>query len=176
MRCARSTRGPTGPIPAEQAQDIWEFQPTAGFTPAIVSSAMRQAKWAISWVGSIETSAIGGWQTAMCTFNRLAANAGRDICVEADATTKSCNADAQPATTFAAGWNIVCRPTSGFWRSVRSISLHERPLELAHLRDRRRPRWGRSGHTIEPTGALRVVVEKQIFPRAHVGESVTPGV
>src|SRR4029077_968198 len=108
-------------------------------TRAIVSSVTRLGKWAISREGSIETNAADGWRTATCIFNRPAANAGHGIYVEVAATTKFSNADAPHVTTFAAGWNTVCRPTYGFWRSVRSISLHDLEVEISGVRDRWRP-------------------------------------
>src|SRR5205807_35368 len=117
---------------------------------------------------------MAGWRSAMFIFNRHAASAGRDIFAEAAATMKCCSAAAQPVTIFAAGWTIVCRPTSGFWRSVQSILLREREVELGYLRDRRRPRRGGSSPAALATGALGGGRRETAVPQSAYRRIVEP--
>src|SRR6266852_8949483 len=102
----------------------------------------------------IERDAMAGWRSGTSIFNRLAANAGRDIFAAADATMKCCSAVVRLVTTFVAGWTIVCGPTCGFWRSVRSISVRERAAELGDLCGRRRSCRGGNRSAVGTIGAL----------------------
>src|SRR3954453_5717742 len=118
-----------------------------------------------------------GWPRGTFTGKNPPNPAGHAISAAAAVITKSSAVAGRLATTFAAGCIIASRPISGspLSRKPRGLARREWPMAdvcvigAGPAGSTFAARMAQLGHRVH-------LIERQRFPRRHLGESLTPGV